>query len=187
LAFTLVATGQARAKNHVVPFEGKHVYEEQTGLTALPDEAHEHLFLSSLKHHFWLVLPYSETWVLETGKNLPLDAKDERYIVSIRVEPRGKTGDEAFLRQKLAELAQGEDERAFDALFFDVHDRSILRVKSRGAEGSWAWTYRVVTPRKDRWYLLTLTVQDAEPLDTEHEEQILDILGVGFGADFDLD
>ena len=83
-----VATLPLQAKQRQVSFKGRHVFESHTGLTALPDETRDHLFLSSTTHHFWLVLPYSETWILESSKKTPLQAWDERYTVSIRVEDR---------------------------------------------------------------------------------------------------
>ena len=187
LILTWTAWGQARAKQWQLRFEGQHVFEEHTGLTALPDETHEHVFVSSTMHHFWLVLPYSESWLLETGKKLPLDARDDRYTVSVRVVPREEESDEEFLRGVLAELAQGGRRRTHDATFFELHDRSILRVKSRGTEAAWTWMYHVVSPRGNRWYLLQFALEKDDEVERETEERILDILGAGFGADFEID
>jgi len=193
LALALLLTSgtalSAQAKKRQVSFKGRHVFEPHTGLTALPDESQEHLFLSSTAHHFWLVLPYSETWILESGKKTPLQARDDRYTVSIRVEDRIKGSDEEFLRGLLAELAESRDRPVYDATFFEVRKRAILRVKSRGTdpERPWSWTFLTVAPRKNLWYLLELTLDGGEELDRETQEQFLDICGIGFGTDFDVD
>ena len=187
LLSTAAATPSVQAKQRQVAFKGRHVFEAHTGLTALPDETHDHLFLSSTTHNFWLVLPYSETWILESSKKTPLQAQDDRYVVSIRIENREQGSDEEFLRGLLAELAEARDRPAHDATFFEVRKRAIMRVKSRGTDPDrpWSWTFLTVAPRKNLWYLLELTLDGGEELERETEEQLLDICGIGFGADFD--
>ena len=183
-----VAALPLQAKQRQVSFKGRHVFEQHTGLTALPDEAQEHLFLSSTTHKFWLVLPYSENWILASSKKDPLQAQDDRYTVSIRIEDRLQGSDEEFLRGLLAELAEARDRPAYDATFFEVQERSVMRVKSKGTdpEQPWSWTFLTVAPRKNLWYLLELTLDGGKELDVETEQRLLDICGVGFGADFDV-
>lgn len=189
LVISVAATLPLQARQRQVSFKGRHVFESHTGLTALPDETHEHLFLSSTMHNFWLVLPYSESWILESSKKIPLEARDERYTVSILLEDRAQGSAEEFLRGLLAEIAEARDRPAYDAAFFEVGGRAIMRVKSQGSdpERPWSWTYLTVTPRGDSWYLLEITLEGGEELDRETEERLLDICGVGFGADFDVD
>jgi hypothetical protein len=190
LALLLVAVAALplQAKQRQVSFKGRHVFEEHTGLTVLPDETQEHLFLSSTTHNFWLVLPYSESWTLASSKKDPLQAQDDRYTVSIRIEDREQGSDEEFLRGLLAELAEARDRPAYDATFFEVRKRSIMRVKSKGTdpEQPWSWSFLTVAPRKNVWYLLEVTLDGGKDLDTEVEQRILDICGIGFGADFDV-
>jgi hypothetical protein len=158
-------------------------------LTALPDDTREHLFLSSTRHHFWLVLPYSESWILESGKKTPLQARDDLYTVSIRLEDREQNDDEKFLRGLLAELAEARERPVYDATFFEVRERAILRVKFKGTdpEQPWSWTFLTADPRADSWYVLELTLDGGKELDPETHEQLLDICGIGFGADFDVE
>jgi GNAT superfamily N-acetyltransferase len=186
---TLATAAPTSAEQAEVRFKGQRLFEPDSGLTVLPDETKDHLFLSSTSHNYWLVLPYSESWVLESGKKLPLEGTDGRYSVHVRREPKKQAGAEAFLRSRLAEIAESRARPAHDATMLEAHDRPILRVqtKSTNPDRPWTWSFITVAPRGRHWYLLELTLDGDEELERETEMRILDICGAGFGADFDLD
>jgi hypothetical protein len=79
-------------ENHAGPkslkFKGKELWDKQTGLTVLPDQEDGDVVLSSIHHGYFLVLPYSESWLFTTSRQLPLEGQDDHYVVSIAVEPR---------------------------------------------------------------------------------------------------
>ena len=192
LTLTLALGVAAEAKPRQLEFHGKQLYERKTGLTVIPDEIQEHVIVSSRRHHFWVVLPYSESWILETGKKVPLVARDDSYSVSVSIVRRKEEDPAEHLARLLEELQASKHTEVREGVLLHSHGRPVLRYQARDADpgdaSPWHWHYRSVAPQGGHWYVLELSFPSAGELaDAVDVERVLDILGAGFGADFQLD
>ena len=191
IALALAATvGAALAKNYRLSFSGYPILEGQGGLTVVHDEPREHLFVSSRPHNYWLALPYSETWEFVTGKKLPLEARDGVYDVAIEILEARRETEAEFLRNGLQDPGIGD---VIKSELLEAHGRPVLRYLTEGGalskrfagEQKTFWNYCCVTRRQNSWYSLRISrAYEGGPPASAVEEQLLDILGAGFGADF---
>lgn len=193
-SMTLMASVETPAKPKKVRFTGKHLFEKRTGLTVLPTDDRSDLALTSIHHHYWVILPYSETWVFETDYDLPLWGNDETYNVSIAVVPKDTDEVADCLRRVLERVQGSNDIELRDPEFLEAFGRPILRYRARPAllsddDGNmWFWNYWTAAPRESSWYVLHVSTAAMSGTPShEDDAAVLEMLGMGFGADFDLD
>jgi len=188
VAFCLSSDLEAATKK--LKFKGKQLWEKTTGLTILPDEEKDDLSVSSIHHGFFLMLPYSESWVFETSRELPLRAQDDQYVVSIVVEPRrqGET-ERDRLGAVLSDLEASRRITIRGAEFLEADDHGILRYEARltsppqGVPNPWRSDYWTVRQRDGHWVTAHLSFENA-PLPAA---TILRMLGAGFRGDFEVE
>ena len=81
-------------------------------------------------------------------------------------------------------------------MILEAYDRPILRYKSRfaslpknsGDAAGWTWNYWTAVSRDSEWYVLHVSSAAASETPPDQEDsEVLNWLGAGFGADFDLD
>jgi len=196
VALTCLVSQDTVAKTKKVHFKGKQLFEKRTGLTVLPDDDRTDVMVSSIHHHYRLVLPYSENWLFETDHDLPLLAQDDTYTVSIAIVP--KDGDTASERLQLIlkRLRGSAGTELRDPTFLKAYERPILRYKARfaslpkefGDTAPWVWNYWTAVSRESDWYVLHVSTEaESDIPPDEKDPTVLKRLGAGFGADFDVD
>ncbi len=182
----------ASGKIRTLEFKGEALFEKRTGLVVMPDRERDNLVISSELHHFFLVLPYSETWRIRTGKKLPLEAIDETHMVTIRVVPRREEDERAHLVGILQSLSNSGQVGIRSVEFLESHGRVLLRYRAQPGRlpedfrqrDPWFWNYWAVAPRASVWYVLHLSLIDPSIDLGRHDARLRAMLGAGFRADF---
>lgn len=167
----------------VVKFTGQEIRgDQQTGLIVFPSKGMPFITVGSPYHDFSLLLPYSESWELESGTEVALFAKDKHYIASVNIgispigTPRGYY--EKFLENM---DKSGEVERQKTEIIKTPNTKKpILRYQSRRAilperlqhMNRWVWNYWVAVQYGSEWYALHLSVtsEDEERLRREEDK-----------------
>ena len=198
-AFLIAAMGlillQDPANGATLKFDGKELRSEETGFTALPGKD-KWVALTSIYHHYSLVLPAVEPWEFETSKEIPLRGSSERFEVSLEIVPKG---DQRSAKKKLTSILErvqaSSDLDVRNVSYPKFQDQLALRyeVRFKAAPESveslnqWQYTYWTVIPRGDLWYVLHFTPPPPPAPNEDQIPRVVDLVfRAGFRADFEV-
>jgi len=166
----------------VVKFTGKEIRgDQQTGLMVIPSKRIPFITVGSLYHGFTVLLPYSESWELESGTELPLLAKEKYFIASINIglspirtpteyyekllENMKKSGEFELQKVEIVKIADTQK----PILRYQVR-KALMPEQSRDMN-RWRWNYWVAVQYGPAWYALHLSVGNEDEDTLRREER----------------
>ena len=166
----------------VVRFTGQEIRDsQQSGLIVYQAKGIPFIAVGSAYHDYTLLLPYSDAWELESGTEVPLFARDKRYIASVMIGASPITTPLAYYDNFLDNMKKsGEYEtRSVEIIKAPNTGKPLLRYQTRKAGLSkeaqdmnrWVWNYWVAVPYGSLWYALHLSVADDDEEKFRREER----------------
>lgn len=180
----LIGHSQMQSKA-VVRFTGQEIRDDQqTGLTVSPSKRMPFIAVGSSYHDFTLLLPYSETWELESGTQVALFAKDEYYIASLNIGVSPIRTPLEYYEKFLENMKKsGEYEtQKIEIIKIPNSEKQILRYQARKAllpeqyqhMNRWLWNYWMAVRYGSEWYALHISVlNDDEERLRQEERKVL--------------
>jgi hypothetical protein len=164
-------------------FRGRQMVDKKVGLIVVPQKPIG-VAVSSTLHHFWVLLPYSETWTFESTESQPLKAVDDRHAVTVAAYPATPGGTAEYLEGVLKSLQDSDAVVIRKAEFVVERNRRILRYEAApSSRGPWLWNYWTAVEHSGRGVSLHLSVLHAN-FEPSSGERGLRVLLSSLEADF---
>jgi hypothetical protein len=200
---TVKATGEAETKDNIkwltvktyseigsasmmpkakISFTGQEIRgDEKTGLIVIPSKKMPFITVHSPYHKFIFLLPYSESWELESGTDVPLYARDNNYIVSVNIGTSPANSPREYYEWFLENLKKSGQYLTQNVAVSNIpnSDKVFLRYQVKLAApaeeyqhvNKWTWNYWMAAPYGSKWYALHLSVLDKRQEELPAEEK----------------
>jgi len=164
--------------------------DEPSGTVAVPSRGGKEVTITSQKYGYTLTMPYwSNSWEAHWAWDTPLRVRTDRFVVTMKIAPRGGESALEYLRTSLKELENDQDLLIESPSFLTEAAPPILRymVKMNVVPdvikdpNYWRWNYLAAVPGVDSWYLLHISTHEkAKPGRQPRYTEALDIIRDGF-------
>lgn len=177
-----------------IHFKGDFVFDIESGISILPDENKEIIAVTSLIHHYALILPFSPKWEIILDEKYALLANNESLNVSLELVKNNNESSEKFLENLMKGYVENKAKYGIskvliidyknDFILLIIVDIHLLDKNIKDKEVKQIIYFSTKTYKYERFIMSLSFNQRLDQVDLNNPD-ILNYLTIGFNIDFE--
>ncbi len=175
-------------------FKGDFVFDENSGISVIPDENKEIIAITSLIYHYALILPFSINWEIDFNEKYVLLANNKSLNVTLELVKNNGESPERFLANLMKIYLDNKSKYGIsktliidhknDYILLIIVDIHLLDNKIKDKEVKQIIYFSTKTFKEERFIMNLSFIQKLDQVDLNNID-ILNYLTIGFNIDFE--